>query len=77
MEMDFPPSSTERAGMRPWGWKPHPSKDFRVVGDVTSLGEPIAFQQDRDKTEVEAPSSKIVLKTFFLTTFVMIRKIIL
>ena len=51
--------------MRPWGWKPHPSKAFRVVGDVTSLGEPIAFQQKRDKNEVEAPSPKTVLNTFF------------
>ena len=58
--------------MRPWGWKPRPSKAFRVVGDVTSSGDPIAFQQDRDKTEVEAPSSKTVLKTFFPTTFIMI-----
>ena len=72
--MGFPPSSTERDGMRPWGWKPRPSKDFRVVGDVTSSGEPIAFQQDRDKTEVEAPSFKTVLKTFFPATFVMIWK---
>ena len=51
--------------MRPWGWKPHPSKAFRVIGDVKSLGEPIDFQQDRDKTEVEAPSFKTILKTFF------------
>ena len=60
--------------MRPWGWKTHPSKAFRVVGDVTSSGEPMAFQQDRDKTKVEDPLSKIVLKTFFLTTFMMISK---
>ena len=74
METVFPPSSTESAGMRPWGSKPHPSKAFKVVGDVTSSREPIAFQQDRDKTEVEALSSKTVLKTFFSTTFVMIWK---
>ena len=72
--MVFPPSSTARDDMRPWGWKPHPSKAFRVVGDVTSSGELIAFQQNRDKTEAEAPSSKIVLKTFFSTTFMMIWK---
>ena len=74
MEMVFPECSNERAGMRPWVWKPHPSKDLRVIGDVTSSGEPIAFQQDKDKTEVEAPSSKTILNTFFLTTFVMIWK---
>ena len=60
--------------MRPWGWKPLPSKAFRVVGDVTILGEPIDFQQDRDKTQVEAPSSKTILKTFFPTTFIIIWK---
>ena len=60
--------------MRPWGWKPHPSKVFRVIGDVTSLVEPISFQQDRDKTEVEAPSSKTVLMTLFPTNFTMIWK---
>ena len=75
MEMFFPPSSTERDVMRPWGWKPHPLKAFRVVGDVKNSGEPIAFQQDKDKTEVEAPSSKTVLKTFFPTTFIMIWKV--
>ena len=58
METVFPPRSIERDGNRPWGWKPHPSKVFRVVGDVTSSGEPIAFQQDRDKTEVESSSSR-------------------
>ena len=55
--------------MRPWGRKPHPSKAFKVVGDVTCLGDPLAFQQDRDKTEVEAPLSKTVLKTFFSEYF--------
>ena len=74
MEMVLSLSLNERAGMRPWGWKPHPSKAFRVIGDVTSSREPIDFQQDRDKTEVEDPSSKTVLKTFFLTTFIMIWK---
>ena len=63
--------------MRLWGWKPHPSKAFRFVGDVTISGEPIAFQQDMDKTKFEAPSSKTVLKPFFPTTFVMIWKEIL
>ena len=61
--------------MRPWGWKPHPSKAFRVVGaDFISSGDLRAFQQDMDKIEVEAPSSKTVLKNLFLTTFVMIWK---
>ena len=70
--MVFPPSSTTRADMRPWDWKPHPSKALRVVGDVTSLGEPRAFQQDRDKIEVKAPSSSTVRKNFFPNTFIMI-----
>ena len=62
--------------MRTWGWKPHPSKDFRVVGDFISSGEWMDFQQDKDKIEVEAPSSRTVLKTFFQTTLVMIWKMI-
>ena len=56
------------------GLKTSSIKAFRVVGDVTSSGEPRAFQQDRDKTEVEAPSLKTVLKTFFSTTFMIIWK---
>ena len=72
METVFPPRSTERVDMSPWGWKPLPSKDFRVVGDFTSSREPMAFQQDRDKIEVKAPSSRTILKTFFPTTLVMI-----
>jgi hypothetical protein len=31
------------------------------VGEGVSSGEPIAFQQDRDMTHVEAPSSMMVL----------------
>ena len=58
--MVLPPSSTARADMRPWGWKPRLSKALSVVGDVTSLGEPRDFQQDRDKMKVEAHSSSIV-----------------
>ena len=57
--------------MRPWGWKPHLSEALRVIGDVTRSGEPRDFQQDRDNMEVEAPSSRIVRKTFFPTNFVM------
>ena len=70
--MVFPPSSTAREDMRPWGWKPRLSKALRVAGNVTRLGEPRDFQEDRDKTEVEAPSSSTVRKTFFPTTFVII-----
>ena len=72
MEIVFPPSSSESAGMRPWGWKPPFSKDLRLVGDFARLREPMDFQRDRDKTEFEAPSSKTVLKIIFPTTFVMI-----
>ena len=74
MEIVFPPGSTVRDDMSPWGWKPHPSKALRVIGDVTGLKEPIAFQQDMDKTEVEAPFSKTVLKTLFSNTLMMIWK---
>ena len=72
MEIVFPPNSTARANMSPWGWNPCPSKALRVVGDVTSSGEPRAFQQVRDKIEVEAPSSSTVQNILFPTTFIMI-----
>ena len=68
METVLPPSSTESAGNRPWGWETHPSKYFKVVGDFITLGEPMALQQAIDKTEVEAPSSKTVRWTFLPTT---------
>ena len=71
METIYPPSSTERVGMRPWGWKPLPSKDFSVFHDFRISEEPMVFQQDKDKAEVEAASSITVLKTFFPTTLVM------
>ena len=60
METIFPPSSIESVGNRPWGWKPYPSKDFKVFGDFITLGEPMVLQQEIDKTKVEAPSSKMV-----------------
>ena len=58
--MVLPPNSTARDDMRPWGLNPYPSKALRVVGDVTSSGEPRAFQQVRDNTKVEAHSSSTV-----------------
>ena len=72
MEMVLPPSLTTRADMRQWGWKPYQSKALRVIGDVTSLEELRALQQDKDKTEVEAPSSSTILKNLFPTMFIMI-----
>jgi hypothetical protein len=38
-----------------------PSKVVNKVGEGVSSGEPIAFQQDKDMTHIEAPSSTMVL----------------
>ena len=74
METDFPPSSTWMVDSNPYGWKPQPSKDLRVVGERLISREPMALQQDKDMTDVEAPSSKMVRWRVFLEFLVAICK---
>lgn len=43
-----------------YGEKDRPSKAMRIVGDGVMGGEPRAFLQDMDNTDVVAPSSTTV-----------------
>lgn len=52
METVLPPSSTTSDGIKPYGWKPCPSKAFYVVGDFSYFGEPMALQQDKEIIDV-------------------------
>jgi hypothetical protein len=47
--------------IRPWGWNDHPSKTIKRVGEGVIFGEPIDFQQDKDITHIESPSSTMIL----------------
>ena len=54
-----------KAESMPNGDTKHPSNDFNVLGDVASVGEPMAFQQLLDIIHVDAPSSMTVRKMVF------------
>jgi hypothetical protein len=61
METDFPPNWTRKEEIIMCGLKDHPSKVVKRVGEGVSSREPMDFQQDKDMTHVEAPSSMMVL----------------
>jgi hypothetical protein len=61
MKTVFPPKSMGKVVIIPYGWNICPSKDFKSVAGVSSLGEPRDFQQEIDMMQVEAPSSTTVL----------------
>ena len=51
-----------------------PSKAFSVMSERLILGEPMALQQDKDMTEVEAPLSNTVRWMVFPIAFLEIWK---
>jgi hypothetical protein len=55
--MVLPSRVTGNDGRTSYGLKPEPLKAHKVFCDSVNGGEPIAFQQEKDITHVEAPSS--------------------
>jgi hypothetical protein len=67
IEMNFPPHWTGKEEIIPCNLKDPPSNVVNKVEEGVRSGELMDFQQDRDMTHVEAPSST----TFLLITCFM------
>jgi hypothetical protein len=58
----------------PWVWNICPLNDFNSVVDMLILGDPMAFQQEIDMMQDEAPSSMYIQKMFFPIVCTLIYK---
>jgi len=65
IEMVFPPNWIGKYEMRPCGLNDIPLNEVKRAREGVSSREPKYFQQDKDITYVEAPSST----TIFLITY--------